>query len=49
MFKEGDTGTLCHIPADGHLYEMDARKTHTAINASRKERVHLVICALDRK
>ena len=49
IFKEGDTGTLRHIPADGHLYEMDARKTHTAINASRKERVHLVICALDRK
>ncbi len=48
-FKDGDRGTFCHIPADGHLYEMDARKTHTAINASKKERVHLVICALGRE
>ena len=41
---EGDVGRFYHVPADGHLYEMDGRVTHTAINASRHERIHLVIC-----
>ncbi len=40
---EGGTGRFYHIPADGYLYEMDARLTHTAINASRETRIHLVI------
>ena len=36
-------GTFHHIPADGYVYEMDARMTHTAMNASKKPRIHLVI------
>ncbi len=43
----GDQGTFHHIPADGRLYEMDARMTHTAINSGRSERIHLVICNAD--
>ncbi len=39
-----NTGVFYHIPADGHLYQMDAHKTHTAINAGRESRVHLVLC-----
>ena len=30
-------------PADGYLYEMDGREVHTAMNASKEERIHLVI------
>lgn len=41
------TGTFHHIPADGRLYEMDARLTHTAVNAGREGRVHIVICNAD--
>ena len=40
-------GTFHHIPADGHVYEMDAHRTHTAINSSNKDRVHIVICPAD--
>lgn len=47
LFKNEEAGTFYHIPADGYLYEMDARKTHTAINASREERIHLVICSAE--
>jgi hypothetical protein len=39
-----NTGTFHHIPADGYLYQMDAHKTHTAINAGRTDRFHLVLC-----
>ncbi len=41
------SGIFHHIPADGRLYEMDARRTHTAINAGREGRVHIVICNAD--
>ncbi len=41
---QGDIGRFYHVPADGYVYEMDARLTHTAINASRHDRIHLVIC-----
>lgn len=44
VFMDGDVGHFRHIPADGYLYAMDARRTHTAINASREARIHLVIC-----
>ena len=44
VFMEGDIGHFRQVPADGYLYEMDARLTHTAINASREPRYHLVIC-----
>jgi hypothetical protein len=43
IHMQGDQGTFHHIPADGYLYEMDARMTHTAINASKEPRIHLVI------
>ena len=41
---DDDIGRFHHVPADSFLYEMDARRTHTAINASREARIHLVIC-----
>ncbi len=44
---EGNAGVFYHIPADGCLYEMDTHKTHTAINAGRQPRVHLVLCDTD--
>jgi len=44
VFMDGEVGHFRHIPADGYLYRMDARLTHTAINASRDARIHLVIC-----
>jgi len=44
---DGEVGRFHHIPADGHLYEMDARLTHTAINASKEARLHLVIADAD--
>ena len=31
-----------HIPADSHLYSMDATKRHTALNVGTESRVHLV-------
>ncbi len=43
IHMDGTTGHFHHVPADGYLYEMDARMTHTAINASKQWRVHLVI------
>jgi hypothetical protein len=43
----GNKGVFHHVPADGRLYEMDARLTHTAINAGREGRVHIVICNAD--
>jgi hypothetical protein len=44
IHMEGETGRFYHVPADGYVYEMDARLTHTAINASRHARIHLVVC-----
>ncbi len=41
---EDNKGVFHHIPADGYVYQMDAHKTHTAINAGRQDRVHLVLC-----
>lgn len=43
----GNKGVFHHVPADGRLYEMDARLTHTAINAGREGRIHIVICNAD--
>ena len=39
-----EPGTCYHIPADGYLYEMDARAMHTGINTDKQERIHLVVC-----
>jgi hypothetical protein len=43
IHMDGEVGHFHHIPADGYVYEMDARLTHTAMNASKKPRLHLVI------
>ena len=43
----GAEGLFYHIPADGRLYEMDAHKMHTAMNSSREDRIHLVVCPAD--
>ena len=43
----GENGKFHHIPADGRLYEMDAHRTHTAMNSGKKDRFHLVICPAD--
>jgi hypothetical protein len=32
-----------HIPANGYCYKMDARIDHTALNAGKENRIHLVI------
>ena len=43
----GKNGAFHHIPADGHLYQMDAHRTHTAMNTGKNDRFHLVICPDD--
>jgi hypothetical protein len=43
----GEDGSFHQIPADGILYEMDAHRTHTAMNSGNKDRFHLVICPAD--
>ena len=35
-----------HIPADGVCYRMNTDEHHTAVNASREDRIHLVISGL---
>jgi hypothetical protein len=34
---------ITHIPADGHVWWVDTRNEHTAINASMEPRVHLLM------
>ena len=43
----GKDGSFHQIPADRILYEMDAHRTHTAMNSGNKDRFHLVICPAD--
>lgn len=43
LFYDKSINQAVHIPADGYVYKMDARIMHTALNASFKERVHLVM------
>ena len=35
---------VMHLPADGKHYVVDTTKPHTAVNASREKRVHIVGC-----
>ncbi len=42
-----ENGVFHHILADGRFYEMDAHRTHTAMNSGNKDRYHLVICPAD--
>lgn len=46
VHMQGNIGEFHHVPADGFLYEMDGTKTHMALNASKEERIHLVISSL---
>lgn len=46
VYMKGNIGEFYHVPADGYLYEMDGTKTHMALNASKEERIHLVISSL---
>lgn len=42
---ELESNTSYHIPADGYLYRLNARKLHTVFNSSNNfTRVHLVVC-----
>jgi hypothetical protein len=34
---------IIHIPADGHVWWVDTRNEHTAINGSLESRVHLLM------
>lgn len=43
----GEKGSFHKVPADGRLYEMDAHRTHTAMNSGKHDRIHLVICPAD--
>jgi hypothetical protein len=47
MRRQGDTAVFYHIPADGYVYRMDTRMTHSAMNCSAEPRVHLVIANLN--
>lgn len=38
---------VIRYPADGNYYILDARKEHTAVNASQEERIHLIACVKD--
>ena len=33
---------LLHLPADGSAYTVDTTKMHTALNASKEDRIHIV-------
>lgn len=33
---------ICRYPADGNYYIIDTTKTHTAVNASWEDRIHLI-------
>jgi len=35
---------VIHLPADGKHYVVDTTKPHTAVNASREKRIHIVGC-----
>lgn len=35
--------TILSIPPDGHLYQLDTRSVHSAMNGGREERIHIVI------
>jgi Aspartyl/Asparaginyl beta-hydroxylase len=37
-----DRQKIIHIPADGRVYFVDTRQTHTAFNAGKQPRLHLV-------
>ena len=35
---------IIYLPADGNYYEIDTTQEHTALNGSRKDRIHIVGC-----
>jgi hypothetical protein len=42
-----DPPVLRHIPADGHLWWVDTRLEHSAMNGSMEPRIHLVMCLVN--
>ncbi len=46
VHMKDNIGEFHHVPADGYLYEMDGTEIHTAMNASKEERIHLVISSM---
>lgn len=45
VFYDNETCTGHHIPSDGYLYRLDARRLHTVFNGTTNvQRVHLVVC-----
>lgn len=42
-------GTFYHIPADGHWYRVDTRRTHWVYNGGTTDRIHLVISTTPEK
>ena len=42
-----DPPKIIHIPEDGHIWWVDTRLPHTAINGSLEHRIHLVMCLKD--
>lgn len=38
---------LKHIPADGHIWWVDTRLEHSAMNGSLEDRIHLVMCLVN--
>lgn len=46
VFKDG---AVVHIPNDGHIYAVDTRRPHSAMNGSADEhRIHLVFCETEK-
>lgn len=43
------SGTIHHIPADGHLYMSNTLIDHTVFNAGNEDRLHLVFDTLEAK
>lgn len=45
--KDLEVAKCYHIPADGHLYNVDTRIPHFVYNGSWEERIHLVCCVIN--
>jgi len=38
---------IIHIPSDSHIWMVDTREEHTAINGSLMDRIHIVMCLVN--
>lgn len=43
-----EMGIFYHIPADGYWYYVDTRKVHWVYNGGNEERIHIVVCGLQK-